>query len=517
MPKTLSDGEHKTQVEQCKRFGKTAMRPLKIAHRGIILVIVPLIVELLFIGVLAKLLLETRSQIWEERRARNVVTAVSILSRQVQTAARTLALYTDTDDERLLKQYEDLRKLVPPEFAELKDLLKDQPADLKDVATLEASVTSAIDILEKCKGSFGGKGGDERTYNRIVFYPQLYRQGLVAERQFDKLLKRYRTREMADRAANDSASNSIALWLSFGVLLNMAIALYLAVSFNRSISGRLNTLIDNTIRLAANKPLNERVQGRDEISELDSVFHRMAEALAEANRVKQEFVAMISHDLRSPLTAVQCTLELIGDGAYGELKEIGYKRVKTAERETERLIVLINNLLDIEKMEANQMVLDLVPTELATLVESATDSIKPLCEAKSITIKTELQSANVLADDNRLMQVLVNLLSNAVKFSSKDSTVEVSIKMLKSAAEVSVRDYGRGIPASQKESIFERWKQTSKEDGKAGKGSGLGLAISRSIVEAHGGTIGFHSVEGEGTTFWLRLPLTENAEVTGDS
>lgn len=491
------------------------MRPLKIAHRGIILVIVPLVVELLFIGVLAKLLLETRSQIWEERRARNVVTAVSILSRQMQTAARTLALYTDTDDKRLLKQYEDVSRLVPPEFEELKSLLKDQPEDLKEVATLEKSVIRAIDILEKCKGSFGGES-EKRTYNRIVFYPELYRQGLVAERQFDKILKRYRIREMADRAANDSASNSIALWLSFGVFLNMTIALYLAVSFNRSITGRLNILIDNTIRLAAKKPLNERVQGRDEISELDSVFHRMAEALAEANRVKQEFVAMISHDLRSPLTAVQCTLELIADGAYGELKETGYKRVKTAERETDRLIVLINNLLDIEKLEANQMVLELVPTELAPLVESATESMKPLCEAKDVTIKTDLGNAQVMADENRLMQVLVNLLSNAIKFSNQDSSVEVSIKHLKTEAEVRVKDYGRGIPASQKELIFERWKQTSKEDGHAGKGSGLGLAISKSIVEAHGGTIGFHSTAGEGTTFWLRLPLADQTEKPGN-
>ncbi len=317
---------------------------------------------------------------------------------------------------------------------------------------------------------------------------------------------------MADRDANDSASNSIALWLTFGVLLNMVIALYLSVSFNRSITGRLNVLIDNTIRLAANKPLNNRVEGRDEIAELDSVFHRMADALAEATRVKQEFVAMISHDLRSPLTAVQCTLELISDGAYGELKEIGFKRVKTAERETDRLIALINNLLDIEKLEANQMSLDLAPIELAQLVETATESVRPLCEAKDVTIKTDLQQVKVLADDSRLMQVLVNLLSNAIKFSNKDSSVDVSIKLLPSAAEVSIKDYGRGIPVSLKESIFDRWKQTSKEDGKAGKGSGLGLAISKSIVEAHGGTIGFHSVEGEGTTFWLRIPLADKTD-----
>jgi len=108
--------------------------------------------------------------------------------------------------------------------------------------------------------------------------------------------------------------------------------------------------------------------------------------------------------------------------------------------------------------------------------------------------------------------VLINLLSNAIKFSNKDSSVDVSIKILKGVAEVAVQDHGRGIPASVKNSIFERWKQTSKEDGQVGKGSGLGLAISKSIVEAHGGTIGFHSTAGEGTTFWLRLPLKEEEE-----
>jgi len=487
-----------------------AMRPLKIAHRGMILVIVPLAFELLFVGVLAKLLLDTRSQIWEERRARNVVTTISILSRQVQTTTRVLALYTGDRNAKLLQQYEDVRKIVPSEFAELKTLLKDRPEDMEDLAKLEASVMGAIGIVEQCKETFAEK--EDREYNKLVFYPQLYRQGILAERQFDKLLQRYRLREMADRAANDTASNSIALVLSILVSSNIVIALFLAVSFNRSITSRLNILMENTIRVAANKPLNEKVKGGDEIAELDSVFHSMVEALSEANRVKQEFIAMISHDLRSPLTAVQCTLELIKDGAYGKLTETGSKRVQTAEREADRLIALINNLLDIEKLEANQMVLDLVPLQLAPLVESAVESMKPLCEAKDVSIKTDLQEVTVLADDNRLMQVLINLLSNAIKFSNKDSSVDVSIKILKGVAEVAVQDHGRGIPASVKNSIFERWKQTSKEDGQVGKGSGLGLAISKSIVEAHGGTIGFHSTAGEGTTFWLRLPLKEEEE-----
>lgn len=472
------------------------------------LVIVPLAFELLFVGVLTKLLLEARSQLWEERRARNIVTTVSILSRQTQTSARVLALYVDSRDPNLLKQFENIRKVIPSEFDELRTLLKDKPEDLQDLKKLQESVDMAIAIFESCKSTFGNN--DNKDYNKIVFYPRLYHQGVLAERQFDKLLKRYRIKEMADRAANDNTSNVITIVLTAFVVANVILALSLARNFNRSITSRLNILVDNTIRVAANKPLNERMQGNDEIAELDAVFHNMVNALSEANKVKQEFVAMISHDLRSPLTAVQCTLELIKDGAYGKLNETGSKRVQTAEREADRLIALINNLLDIEKLEAGQMVLDLVAMPLKPIVESAIDSIKPLCEAKHVTINSDLQEVTVLADDNRLMQVLINLLSNAIKFTNKDSSVEVSIKKLPRIAEISIADHGRGIPASMRKDIFDRWKQTAKEDGHAGKGSGLGLAISKSIIEAHNGSIGFDSKEGEGTTFWIRIPMLES-------
>lgn len=483
------------------------MAPLRIAQRGLVLVAVPLIFELVFVGVLAKMLLDARAQIWEERRARNVVTTLSILSRQTQTAARLLAAYTDSRDKKLVKQYDELVLLLPGEFEELRQLLKDRPEDLKALSALKDSVFGAIEVLEKCKGTFGKD--DESRYAHLVYYPKLIKLGIKAEKLFDILLKRYRAEEMADREVNDRSSQAIAFWLASGVVLNIIIALSLAVSFNRSITSRLKILVDNTIRLAARKPLNNKVSGSDEISELDRVFHKMADVLADSERVKRDFVSMISHDLRTPLTAVRGTLELLGDGLYGELSQVGAKRVRTAATETDRLIGLINNLLDIEKMEANRMELDLEPLELSQVVETAIEAIRPLWEQRGITCNTDLLNTTVNADSDRLMQALVNLLSNAVKFSHEGSSIELSMRLTGKDVEVRVRDYGRGIPASMGDAVFERWKQTNKADGKSGKGSGIGLAITRSIIEAHDGTIGYFSTEGEGTTFWFRLPIAD--------
>lgn len=226
----------------------------------------------------------------------------------------------------------------------------------------------------------------------------------------------------------------------------------------------------------------------------------------EMERLKQDFVAMVSHDLRTPLTSIKGTLELLSDGMYGELSEQAKTRVTTAGRNTDRLIRLINDILDIEKMESGSLQLVKEVALMQELINRSVESVRNLAEIKNITIATPKNDAELVLDSDRVIQVLVNLLSNAIKFSPEDSTIAISLDSDDSWVTLRIKDNGRGIPPAQQESVFQRFKQVHVSDERQKGGSGLGLAISRAIIEAHGGQIGVVSEEGQGSTFWIKLP-----------
>ncbi len=227
----------------------------------------------------------------------------------------------------------------------------------------------------------------------------------------------------------------------------------------------------------------------------------------EMERLKREFVAMVSHDLRTPLTAVQGTLELLVEGTYGDLTTSGSKRVQVASDSIDRLIGLINDLLDIEKMEAGKMRMELRPSDLDKVLSHSLESVRTYAENNQIELEYKPVRIGVIADPDRLIQVVVNFLSNAIKFSEPGQKVIVEADANGDMAEVRVIDFGRGIPASHLDAMFERFKQVKTSDGARKKGTGLGLAISKAIIENHNGKIGVSSVEGKGSTFFFRVPL----------
>lgn len=230
----------------------------------------------------------------------------------------------------------------------------------------------------------------------------------------------------------------------------------------------------------------------------------------EIERLKQEFVAMISHDLRTPLTAIQIFLNMLTRGAYGAVSETGMKKADMADRNAVRLINLVNDLLDIEKLESGQLDLHCQATTLHGAIERSVESVRAFAEQHGVTIETaQISDGEIFADSDRLVQVLVNLLGNAVKFSPAGTAVAVSCREDPEFLEVQIIDHGRGVPAHLKQTIFERFKQVDIKDATEKKGSGLGLAICRAIVEQHGGKIGVDSEEGLGSTFWFRLPTAK--------
>lgn len=230
--------------------------------------------------------------------------------------------------------------------------------------------------------------------------------------------------------------------------------------------------------------------------------------LKEIERLKQQFVAMISHDIRTPLMSVGAVLSAVSEGVYGTLVPRGLKRTAEAQSSLAFVVQLVNSILELEQLGSGKLMLEMSRARLDSLVETALRNVAPLAEARSISLKCNVEPlVEVLGDETRLIQVIVNLLGNAIKYSPPEDTVEVALlRLSENMAELRVCDHGRGIPGEFRESIFDRFRQVERSDATERGGVGLGLAICKEIVELHRGTIGVDNNEGGGSVFWIRIP-----------
>jgi signal transduction histidine kinase len=234
------------------------------------------------------------------------------------------------------------------------------------------------------------------------------------------------------------------------------------------------------------------------------------------DEMKRQFVSAVSHELRTPLSAIRGSLEMLADGDTGVLPESAQHVVDVGARGTERLTRLVNDIIDIERLEAGTFDIRPRPEDLAPLLVDAADSLVPLAGERHVTIEIGEAAGSALCDADRIVQALVNLIGNALKFTQGGGTVEVSAIPVDHEILVSVRDQGRGIPAEEFETIFERFHQVQRGDGRKLGGTGLGLPITKAIVERHGGRIWVESELGEGSTFHFTLPLLEPSSVLGN-
>ncbi|MDH5527428.1 MAG: response regulator [Nitrospirota bacterium] len=224
--------------------------------------------------------------------------------------------------------------------------------------------------------------------------------------------------------------------------------------------------------------------------------------------MKGEFISTVSHELRTPLTSIRGALGLLRGGAAGPIPDKAAELLGIAHNNTERLLLLINDILDIDKIESGNMPFRFVPTELAAFIQEAVTSHEGYAQQHGVTFSITGVDTGlaVNADPDRMMQVLANLLSNAAKFSPEGGVVEVSARRRNGMVRICVTDSGPGIPEEFQARVFEKFTQSDATDTRVSGGTGLGLSIARAIVEKHGGTIGFSTVVGAGTTFHVDLP-----------
>ncbi len=225
------------------------------------------------------------------------------------------------------------------------------------------------------------------------------------------------------------------------------------------------------------------------------------------DRMKNEFISTVSHELRTPLTSIRGSLGLIAGGMAGEITPEAKTLIEIGIHNCERLIRLINDILDIEKIEAGKTVFQMKPLPLVSLIQQSIANNQSYAEQYKVrfVLENELTEATVNADEDRLLQVMTNLLSNAVKFSSADGTVTTRISRHPPFVRVSVIDLGSGIPKEFQTRLFEKFSQADSSDSRKQDGTGLGLSICKALIEKMGGKIGFVTNEN-GSIFYFDLP-----------
>lgn len=265
------------------------------------------------------------------------------------------------------------------------------------------------------------------------------------------------------------------------------------------------------------KILGELEEKREELEQVNRRLNESNRELNDANtklrevsEMKDEFLALTTHDLRSPLAVISGVISFFTSGRLGELSGEQNNMVAMMERNAQSLIELVNDLLDASKLESGSMRLDLTSTDLRGLINELHETIWPLAREKSITLKAELPLDLPLieADRDKLRRIIINLLSNAIKFTHKGGSVTVTAERVDSHLRVSVADTGVGIPAKDVARLFDKYEQARSRATRGEKGTGLGLYITKQLVEMHGGEIHVQSETGKGSVFTFTLPIT---------
>ena len=277
----------------------------------------------------------------------------------------------------------------------------------------------------------------------------------------------------------------------------------------------VRTFTDVTASMAAEAAL---ISARDEAERARAESERAREEAESANRAKSEFLSRMSHELRTPLNAILGFGQLLQASADDPLSGSQSQRLDQMLRGGRHLLALINDVLDVARIEAGQLQLSLQPVDLAALAQDCLRLVQPVAQDRGVTLALHFDPApavwGVTADATRLKQVLLNLLSNAIKFNREAGEVHVSGRVVADGLLLEVTDQGPGIPPEQVPRLFQAFERLDMEG--AVEGTGIGLALSRSLVTLMHGEIGVRSVPGQGSVFWVRLPASTAADFAVD-
>lgn len=604
---------------------------MKLSRKVLIIVTIPVVAELALVSAVLYQLGNVDRARREESYSRELIAHVNSAMFLYMQRSNLVIWSSSTHAPELRTRLDGMAGKIVQEVNMIRDLAQQGKGSDKETWMKIANLLNQIRIgfdVAKADYDAGNKMAAGLAWARIQGYiDELINLANQMSRKNELLDKSKLARLQRD-------DEILHLILYSSLVLSVGTAFGLAILFNRSTTDRLNVIMHNTQRMSLGKPPTIRLNGDDELAQIDRVYHRMYKDLVTMRRkevavlenvadivcsldrqlifssineavidmwryevddiigrravdlfdesernearakllqvieekgsqrfdvkvtkanglicesawsatwsddeqllycviqdvgarkqleqMKRDFVAVVSHDLRTPLTSIQMIHSMLQEDAEGVLPPQAMKNLSNAQDNVSRLMALINNLLDLEKLDAGYVELIMEQAPLKKAIDTSIGAVEALAKKQKITISNSIDNnLEAYIDSERITQVVVNLLSNALKFSPNSSTISISAKAVDSSKQsekpgmkqegtlrVEITDQGRGIPADKAASIFERFSQVKNEDGRSNRGSGLGLAICKAIIEQHGGEIGVESVEGKGSTFWFTL------------
>jgi two-component system sensor histidine kinase GlrK len=387
-------------------------------------------------------------------------------------------------------------------------------------AMLIADSSQMENILNAVKGSYQTYQsvlGEEIKYlqSHSPYSPQYYTQekekasnAIIEQLEKLKIYVQQNTNDKLGRLyeAGREARKMAIIMTGVFLLLGVSISFFI----NRSITQPISLLMKKT-RDIARGDFNENLDlsSPPELAELANAFNLMCSKLNELDKMKSNFFSTMAHELRTPLSSIKMGISLFVEGREGPITESQKELLLLLKGENERLITLINSLLDLAKMEAGMMAYRFEQKNLTPLIDQVVKEIGPIIEGKKIILESKGTERLPLVkmDGERILQALRNIIGNAIKFTPEGGRVSVLARTVDQGVEVSVSDTGPGIPEESLASIFEKFKQARPKGTYKNKGTGLGLAIAKQIVTSHGGKIWAESKLGQGSTFFVVLPV----------
>jgi two-component system, NtrC family, sensor histidine kinase GlrK len=346
-------------------------------------------------------------------------------------------------------------------------------------------------------------------------YPKYHyeeRKGKAAEQTLEELetLEKVSQQDIHIRMGvlRDAAASARKLSVS---ILIIALVLAVVASFlsTRSITKPLMVLVEKTREISRGVfEGNLRISSPPEVAELAVAVNKMCEKLKEVDKVKSEFFSAMSHELRTPLTSIREGISLLQEGVGGSMTDKQQRLLGILSQETNRLIGLVNSVLDLSKMEAGMMVYHFKQESLAPLIKKVVVEVAPIIEGRKILVKEAISDElpPLRMDKERILQALRNLIGNAVKFTPEEGEIRISAFREDNGVAFSVQDTGPGIPKENLGAIFEKFSQPPVKASEWAKGTGLGLAFVKHIITAHGGKVWAESEPRQGSTFTFVLP-----------